>query len=476
MERIAVERQIPTIASGIGIPRPRSGLDFGRRPRVWHCEVDWAFRRFQSSLLNMAYSSRLVKSKRYQKCRYHGVSVRLLALFTLLFTLAFSVVALILRKGASPLKTCMLFPVHEPHFEYARRRLHLTYHFSRGLHPHTVVVFDDRELLKKFESSQTMSTIPWEYVHLLSLEDILDESDFTKTMSFLREQGTEALFHENTTCEKRTRGRVFQAIKKLYAPLYSPEHCQNFWVSDAESWPFRPYDFSELVRLNIDKSSGKPIQLISSWHKEAACRNFEHDIWTDTSCATLIQSHLHFDSYWDESSPNASALGLKLGQTYVDVNNWWFYDPEAIKNLHGRVLRVTKASVADSLMKLRVADIAFWTQYLQHTQTCQGPQVHLRNFPDTLKAKFPKVYNECCLCYQGTPPCYDLPVLFSECFMSRVTTEDITAFIVEELGIFGFWGDISNEIPEEVFRDKRISWIVNNADRWRASDKFIVME
>lgn len=367
----------------------------------------------------------------------------------------------------------MLFPVHEPHFEYARRRLHLTYHFSRGPQPYTVVVFDDRELLKKFKSSHTTLKIPWKYVHMLSLEDMLDEYDFTNAMFFMREKRTEALFHENTTCEKRTQGRVFQAIKKLYAPLYSPQHCHNFWVSDAESWPFRPYDFSELVRLNIDKTSGKPIQLISSWHKETTCRHFEHDIWTDPSCATLIQSHLHYDKYWDESSPNSTALVVKLRQTYVDVNNWWFYHPGVIKNLHDRVMRVTGATVAESLMKLRVADIAFWTQYLQHTQTGQGPQVHLRNFPDALRAAFPNVYNECCLCRQGIPPCYDLPVLFSECFTSRVTIEAITAFIVEELGIFGFWGDISNEIPEQVFRDKRISWIVNNAERWQGSEKFI---
>ena len=47
-----------------------------------------------------------------------------------------------------------------------------------------------------------------------------------------------------------------------------------------------------------------------------------------------------------------------------------------------------------------------------------------------------------------------------------LSMEEITNFLVEKLGVFGIWGDIASDLPQQVFEDKRISWIVNNANKW----------
>ena len=372
------------------------------------------------------------------------------------------------HKGNRPVaehRTCMLFPVHAPHFNFAVKRLKRTYEWSRGVPPKTVVVLDDDAHVRMIEDLLNGAGIPREHIHLLSLERILSAKDFLQARSFMQDEGQE----ENTThatpwhkCQKRTRGRVFQTFKKLYAPMHSPLFCKYFWVSDAESWPFRPYNFSELIALNFDRES-KPVQLISSWHSETKCKDFVHDTWTDPSCAVMIQDRFRYTTYWDETSPET--LDTKLHHTYFDVNNWWFYDREVIKKMHEMVERTTNKSVVQNLIEMRVADIAVWSQYVQHVGK-EDPGMHLRNFPDVIKVSFPKVYRNCCICRHGMQPCFDLPVLFSECFKEMLSMEEITNFLVEKLGVFGIWGDIASDLPQQVFEDKRISWIVNNANKW----------
>ena len=372
-------------------------------------------------------------------------------------------------------QVCMLVPVHEPHFGFLQKRLNLTYSLVEGEQPNTVVVFDDDSAILEY-MAQNPAHRDNANIHALSLKKMVGEDDFSKLAEFLQITNETDAFHpgNHSGCLKRTPGRVYQAIKKFYGPLYSPDFCKYFWVSDAESWPFRKYNFNELIQYSFVNSTTSMYQIVNSWHPRQDCLGVKHNSHTDPSCGIMVQDGLGYSGYWDERDGSADSLERKLQQTMFDLNNWWMYERETIKHMHELVeLRLDK-SVATTLVTYRLADIAFWTQYLQSLDS-RSDSLSIRNFPDEVKLAFPLAFDRCCSCADNLIPCADLHVLFSPCFLEHATHQQIGNFIVEQLGIFGILGNDISAIPIELFNaEKRISWVTNNADLWHQDHAVLV--
>ena len=373
-------------------------------------------------------------------------------------------------------KVCMLVPVHKPHFGFLKKRLDLTYRLFEGEPPHTVVIFDNESAISEY------MTLNPEHrdnskVHPLSLKSMVGETEFAQLVEFLQSASTADEYHTDSYsgCLKRTPGRVYQAIKKFYGPLFSPDFCHFFWVSDAESWPFRKFNFNELVQYSFIGNTTCMYQLVNSWHPRQDCAGATHDFHTDVSCSIMVQNALRFSGYWDERSESDHLLVKKLQQTMFDINNWWMYEREAIKHMHHLIKERLNTSLASTLVTFRISDIAFWTQYLQSLDS-SSQSISPRNFPDEVKVAFPLAFAKCCACSSNQLPCIGLSTLFSSCFLAHVTIKQIGSFMVERLGIFGILGHEISGMPVDLFdAEKRISWVHNNADVWSKEHEEFVM-
>ena len=98
-----------------------------------------------------------------------------------------------------------------------------------------------------------------------------------------------------------------------------------------------------------------------------------------------------------------------------------------------------------------------------------------RSFLDDLRTAFPKAFQLCCECdasmsaAQQTLPCAEISSLWSRCFRQHATNRQIVTFLVEKMGMFGIFGNLlRDDFPNELLEvDERLSWAINNADRWK---------
>ena len=73
----------------------------------------------------------------------------------------------------------------------------------------------------------------------------------------------------------------------------------------------------------------------------------------------------------------------------------------------------------------------------------------------------------------GGGPCFSLKQLWTPCFSHYAAPREVGRFIVERLGMFGFWGDEIADVPVAVLNaEPRLSWVVNNGDRWAGQASF----
>ena len=102
-----------------------------------------------------------------------------------------------------------------------------------------------------------------------------------------------------------------------------------------------------------------------------------------------------------------------------------------------------------------------------------NPEMVNRDYLRALRHAFPVAFERCCACSRAdatnaTLPCHTLLPLWGECFAAHTTPTQLAAFLVEELGIFGIFGNEMDHVPDAVLRaDHRLSWVVNNAYKWK---------
>ena len=101
-----------------------------------------------------------------------------------------------------------------------------------------------------------------------------------------------------------------------------------------------------------------------------------------------------------------------------------------------------------------------------------------RDYLRLVERQFPVAFARCCSCGQSRAtnaslPCYALSDLWSSCFVAHASPGALAAFLVEQLGIFGIFGNEMDRVPESVLRaDERLSWVVNNAYLWKGAKGF----
>ena len=305
---------------------------------------------------------------------------------------------------------CMLTPVHAPNFQHLSRRLEQTALLSIGPVPTTVAVFDDppasREFCRRFERAcATPGYVPLDLKTLLGDAYARAEGMLRTGNSARRERlrneahGANPLARE---CFPKFGGQCYQSLKKFYAAADGPAHCRVYWVSDAESYPFRPFNFSALVsrtvRRPLDQAlgqprsasktpehrawtngaaaaapHGRPFMLIPSWYPDRYGCTATTNAYDDGDCAVWIADSLALGAPLRlggapelELSSGGGGGGSYLTssrrayQTVYDLNNWWFYDRVLARAIIDRTEEVRRVHFVTYFASLQVPDINFW--------------------------------------------------------------------------------------------------------------------
>ena len=164
-------------------------------------------------------------------------------------------------------RTCMLVPVHAPHFDYLAHRVAATAALSsEPTPPMTVAVFDDEAAVSGFCSRFPAACDNSSGLRTVHLHGLLGDSAYQTARARLidaasprsrcaiggrcRCRGGAELPTACAGCRYKQGGRVYQALKKYYGVAFSRFGCDSFWVSDAETYPFRKFNFTELIALS----------------------------------------------------------------------------------------------------------------------------------------------------------------------------------------------------------------------------------
>lgn len=229
-------------------------------------------------------------------------------------------------------RTCLLTPVHEPHFAVLARRLRLTSELAAGSGPRptTVIVFDDAAAGELF--CARFGEVCDSHVIRLHLRGLIGAEAYDRARVMLKSpyRPAPSMTPAGATCRGRViskgclgcrwkaAGRCYQSLKKFYGVAYGPERCQHVLVSDAEGFPFRRFWFDDWAARMARQP---PYQLISSWFPSSdasslaahalddlprephlgpmrtggsgaghmsdvsSCSSYRHDEHTDPSCA-----------------------------------------------------------------------------------------------------------------------------------------------------------------------------------------------
>ena len=438
---------------------------------------------------------------------------------------------------------CMLTPVHKPNFGQLAHRLERTDALSMEAPPTTVAVFDDEAAAADFCRTAPRACALSHFVRL-NLRTLIGDEAYATASGMLRTgnyQARERLrdqAHGRSNalarqCPPKFGGQCYQSLKKFYGAAEGPAHCRVYWVSDAESFPFRRFNFSALVAHTVvgrrrsvmaSTSQGhamKPFLVVPSWYPSRYGCDARVNLFNDGDCATWIVSMLSLgkqrgasatdggssssataiatSSPFDHTSSthgevevvpaSAAAAAARAAlpyktplsrpyQTVFDVNNWWFYERQMARALIDRTEQTVGAHFVKYFASLQVPDINFWrTNFDVLSRMPNSPMVP-RDFLHTLERAFPSSFARCCVCNRpgatnATLPCKGLADLWSPCFMRHETPEALASFVVEELGMFGIFGNEMDNTPDAVLRaDSRLSWVVNNGYKWRGAVKY----
>ena len=307
----------------------------------------------------------------------------------------------------------------------------------------------------------------------------------------LRDQlhGNDKLAHE---CFPKYGGQCYQSLKKFYGAAQGPSHCRFYWVSDAESFPFRPFNLSALIHYTTrpqlfdrkhrsphaqHSAASLPFQLIPSWFPNRHGCTATTNLFDDGDCAVWIASTLALGN-------GSGGIGYlsstrRAYQTVYDLNNWWMYDVQMARALIDRTEEVQQKHFVSYFASLQVPDILFWRANFEYLAQQPGSPMQARNFIDLVEHHFPAAFAACCSCHRSSAtnestPCYALRHLWTPCFRAHAPSRRLADFLVERLGIFGIFGNEMDLVPDSVLRaDSRLSWVVNNGYKWRASERFM---
>ena len=258
---------------------------------------------------------------------------------------------------------------------------------AEGPIPTTIAIFDDAAAVATFCTRHADACAPRSRLVRSHLEGLLGEAAYREARQLLtsaqkpvlnpyRCRGANPLPLECRGCRWRSVGRTYQSLKKFYgvAAAHAPG-CRFFLVSDAESYPFRTYDFAALAAHTIrmpppqtaagleetlpgearqkqwgrDASIGastrvhRPFTLMNSWYPNQHGCTSGMDMHTDGSCAELTGRLLGLQGSWSTTSGGGLARAY---QTLFSYNDWWLYERGTARWMIARTERVSEASHA----------------------------------------------------------------------------------------------------------------------------------
>ena len=371
------------------------------------------------------------------------------------------------------------------HFSHLATRLAATERFSLGPTPTTVAVFDDRPTAARFCARFASACASASFVQL-DLHTLLGDEAFAAARSMLKTGGWKnreklrGTWHPNSPlareCAAKFSGQCYQSLKKFYGAAEGPTHCDYFWVTDAESFPYRPFNFTELVRHSL--RDGRLFKPSVSWFPSRYGCTGVQNRYSDPACGAWVADQLQMRSYPAQQSAEGAVTHLTtevaayMGQTRFDVNNWWMYDRQMVRVMIDRAERVSKLHFVDFFRRLQTTDVAFWDYSLKHLVSLPGATMDAPNYFEELRAAFPHAFAACCACDVGRQqPCMEIEELWGECFRRKVKPARLAKFLLERLGMFGLFGNVIESAPKELLLDPRMSWAVNNAYRWRSAGR-----
>lgn len=399
---------------------------------------------------------------------------------------------------------CMLSPVHPPHFGLLAQRVELTYKLVDDAPPTLVAVYDDAAGAAQF-CRRHATACQYPHFHQLNLQELVGPDAWPAAQGMLRTGGwrereklRDRLWPGDPLarqCAAKFSGQCYQTLKKFYGAAAGPAHCQHYWVTDAESFPFRRYNFSEVARHSFE-ADGRLFRHLLSWYPSRWGCPHVQNLYSDASCGEWVASTLRMTRYpeadFDTQGPAASAgagavasplnvsIGAKMRQTMFDLNNWWWYDRRMVRAMIDRVEQVRGGQhFVRYFASLQTTDVAFFDYNFEHLVTLPSAPMAARSFLADIEAHLPAAFAACCAC-RGDPsrrPCYTIDDLWGECFRRHASLRRIGRFIVERLGIFGLFGNLMAEAPRAVLAEllalePRLSWAISNAHKWRPPPQY----
>ena len=373
--------------------------------------------------------------------------------------------------------TCMLTPVWSPHFHHLENRLMQTARFAVGNIPTTVVVFDDAAAHAAFCARHPKGCSPDVKLYPLNLKALLGDEKYAVARSMLasgnwrrRERQRNRTFGNDplaSACSPKFGGQCYQSLKKFYGAAQGP--CSRYWVSDAETFPFRMYSWSRLVQVAWPITR-RPFLLAPSWYPDRWGCTYTQDSYSDSSCGVWTASRLKLASFPD-FTVSETDVHKKMWQSRLDLNNWWLYDRRIARAMIDRTEQTAAMHFVDFFAPMMMTDIPFWRYHVEHLSQQTGSPLITVNYFELLQTAFPVAYAACCNCSSDHTrrPCYELTDLWSPCFRRHASDVSLARFVVDDLGIFSVFGNEANQVPEGVLQaDFRLAWVHNNANRWSA--------
>jgi len=352
----------------------------------------------------------------------------------------------------------MLTPVYRPDFLALAARLTLQRRFSVGTaEVTTVIIFDDDSSERDFCRSYTDLCDDSSFVRL-SLVQLLGVQQYEKARSAISKSG-EYSSPAQTHCNPLRPGQTWQGMKKFYGALHGPQHCRHYFVSDAESLPFRPYDWERISAVAVGH------HLTAHWHESQTCTGGHND-WGDPACEVAIATQLQLEPphvrtlrFWEQS----------------DVpNQFWFYSRAFVAGMVSTVEAAMRVPFYRAWLGWRFSDASFYNLWALGTSANSSKSStdggengqQLRNLPAEIEQALPAAHRQCCQCdgRSRVLPCRHARDLVSACMLRAAGASQIASFMIDRLGMFGSWFEV-HPLPSSLLdarEENGISWCMNN--------------
>lgn len=340
-------------------------------------------------------------------------------------------------KPETDKQPCMLVPAYRPHFQNVNARLLMTNRTNIGPQVKTIVVFTDAKEHDAFCKEYSQACREDVGFRGTSLEELLGATKLQQLTNTLGMHGKpkEVFQGDRQGCFSKSAGRVLQTVKKFYGAAYASPECSIFWVSDAESLPYRKHNLYKHLLANEGKSN-----LMADWHNEKGCAHVQHDDGSDPSCAAFFSSLANgFRHHNDVSSSQWTKD--RYTQEYWWVDQWWTYEPRATTSWLDLIKETSGREAWDFISFYEVSDNSLYHPMMDWLATQEGSTATSRNIRDALQNKHATAFNECCSCDAATnhpPPCSDMVSLLGDsCLQQKIPMEQMLQLMNKDFGVFG---------------------------------------